>query len=76
MGDVTKLLKKAVAGISTELSAAELDRIAEHLIRLVDEDDAAWEAAPAKSPEKLRRLQQNPARPALHFKLISANNNI
>ena len=53
---MTKLLKKAVERISAELSASEQDQIAEHLIRLIDEDDAAWDAAFAKSPEKLQRL--------------------
>jgi hypothetical protein len=49
---VTKLLKKAVERISTELSASEQDRIAKHLIRLIDDEDAVF----AKSPKKLRRL--------------------
>jgi hypothetical protein len=53
---VTKLLKKAVERISTELSASEQDRIAKHLIRLIDDEDAAWDAVFAKSPKKLRRL--------------------
>jgi hypothetical protein len=53
---VTKLLKKAVERISTELSASEQDRVAKHLIRLIDEEDAAWDAVFAKSPKKLRRL--------------------
>jgi hypothetical protein len=56
IGLVTKLLKKAVERISAELSASEQDRIAKRLIRLMDEDDAAWDAVLAKSPKKLRRL--------------------
>jgi len=53
---MTELLKKAVKRISDELSGREQDQIAEYLLRLIDEDDAQWDAAFAKSPEKLRRL--------------------
>jgi hypothetical protein len=53
---VTELLKKAVDRISGELSDTEQDQIAEYLLRLIDEDEAQWEAALAKSPDKLRKL--------------------
>jgi hypothetical protein len=53
---VTKLPKAAIERISTELSASEQDRIAKRLIRLIDEDVTAWDAAFAKSPKKLRRF--------------------
>jgi hypothetical protein len=53
---MTKLLKKAVERISVELSSSEHDQIAKHLIRLIDDEDAAWDAVFTKSPKKLRRL--------------------
>jgi DNA topoisomerase IA len=53
---MTELLKKAVKRVSDELSDSEQDRVAEYLLRLIDEDDARWDEVLAKSPEKLRKM--------------------
>jgi hypothetical protein len=53
---VTALLKKAFDRISEELPDDEQDQIAQFLVRLIEDDDAKWDAVLAKSPDKLREL--------------------
>ena len=53
---MTALLKKAFDKISKELPEDEQDQIAQFLVRLIEDDDAKWDAVLAKSPDKLRKL--------------------
>lgn len=53
---MTELLKKAFDKISQELPDYEQDEIGRYLIGLIENDDAEWRAAFAKSSDKLRKL--------------------
>ena len=56
MGAMTELLKKAFDRISEELPDYEQDAIAQQLVRLMEDDERQWNAALAKSPDKLRKM--------------------
>jgi hypothetical protein len=53
---VTEILKRAFDKISEELPDYARDEIGRHLLNLIEQDDAKWQAVLAKSPDKLRKL--------------------
>jgi hypothetical protein len=52
---VTELLKKAFEKVSEVLPHKEQDAFGRYLLAMM-EDEARWQAAFAKSPDKLRKL--------------------
>jgi hypothetical protein len=52
---VTEILKKAVDKICDTLADHEQDAFGRYLLAMM-EDEARWQAAFAKSPDKLRKL--------------------
>ena len=53
---MTEILKKAFDKISQELPDYAQDEIGRHLLNLIEQDEARWQAVLAKSPDKLRKL--------------------
>jgi hypothetical protein len=58
MSDMTDLLKRAFEKAAQELPEYEQDAIGRWLLDAIENEEKRWDAAFARSPEKLDRLEQ------------------